>query len=265
MVAIVTATGVVREALVRVARARAVYTGGMKVQRVRITFSRGDDLKYITHLDLMRAWERALRRAEVPIAYSEGFSPHAQISLAAPLAVGTTGDAELMDVFLAERIAPKEVLRLLAPQLPAGLHARSAVEVGLGLPALQAEVRSAEYMVDVPCDGAAGCVADGETVEEAVAGFLAAESIPWEHRREDEVRSYDIRALVRTIEVVERTAEVVRLSMRLKNDSSGSGRPEQVVAALGLPAPVRIHRTRLVLAETSPSREAWRRRGRFSG
>jgi hypothetical protein len=52
--------------------------------------------------------------------------------------------------------------------------------------------------------------------------------------------------------------------MRLKNDSSGSGRPEQVVAALGLPAPTRIHRTRLELAERSPSREAWKKRGRFA-
>ena len=59
-------------------------------------------MKYITHLDMMRFWERALRRADVPLAYSEGFSPHAQISLAAPLAVGTTSEAELMDVFLAE-------------------------------------------------------------------------------------------------------------------------------------------------------------------
>ncbi len=58
----------------------------MKAQRLRVTFSRGDELRFITHLDVMRFWERALRRANLPVAYSEGFSPHAQISLAAPLA-----------------------------------------------------------------------------------------------------------------------------------------------------------------------------------
>ena len=60
---------------------------GMKVQRLRVTFTRGEQVKYITHLDLMRFWERALRRAEIPVAYSEGFSPHPQLALAAPLAV----------------------------------------------------------------------------------------------------------------------------------------------------------------------------------
>ena len=71
-----------------------------KLQRLRVTFTRGEEMKYITHLDLMRFWERALRRAELPVAYSEGFSPHAQIALAAPLPVGTTSDCELMDVFM---------------------------------------------------------------------------------------------------------------------------------------------------------------------
>lgn len=56
----------------------------MKVQRLRITFARGDEMKYITHLDMMRFWERALRRAGLPVAYSEGFSPHPQIAIAAP-------------------------------------------------------------------------------------------------------------------------------------------------------------------------------------
>jgi radical SAM-linked protein len=230
----------------------------MKVQRVRVTFARGDEVKYITHLDLMRFWERALRRAGVPIAYSEGFSPHAQISLAAPLPVGTTSDAELMDVFLAERIVPKTLLRDVAPQLPAGLRAVAAEEVGIALPALQAEVRFAEYEVDVSPD-------PGVDVTAAIDRFLAHETVAWEHRREDEVRSYDIRALVDRIDLLRRHDGAVVLHMRLKNDSSGSGRPEQVALALGLGAPRRIHRTKLVLASRSPAREAWRKHGRFAG
>jgi len=262
----------------------------MKVQRIRVTFSRGEEMKYITHLDVMRFWERALRRAEVPIAYSEGFSPHAQIALAAPLAVGTTSDAELMDVFMAERMTPRALIGAVAAQLPAGVAIRSAQEVGMALPALQAAVRWAEYLVDVG-DGnrdaeseTTGVATDNrqqtrntvenrpppiEDVRAAIDRFLAAESIPWEHKREDEVRSYDIRAMVAELELIaaddDRESESLRMRMRLKNDSSGSGRPEQVVAALGLPPPARIHRTKLILAETSPSREAWRKRGRFAG
>jgi len=68
------------------------------MQRLRIKFSRGEEIKYISHLDLMRCWERALKRADVPLMYSEGFSPHPRISLAAPLALGVTSEAELMDI-----------------------------------------------------------------------------------------------------------------------------------------------------------------------
>lgn len=232
----------------------------MKVQRLRITFTRGEEMKYITHLDLMRFWERALRRAALPIAYSEGFTPHAQISLAAPLPVGTTSEAELMDVFLSEHVMPKRFLADTSKQLPAGVSVVSAQEIGLALPAVQADVRFAEYDVDVPA-----VARDDAAV--AVDHFLAATSVPWEHKREDEVRSYDIRPLVDRIDVLEAEspAEGVTLHLRLRSDNQGAGRPEQVVAALGLPQPARIHRTKLVLVQRSPAREAWRQRGRFAG
>jgi len=228
----------------------------MKAQRLRITFSRGDDLKYITHLDLMRLWERALRRADIPVAYSEGFSPHPQISLAAPLPVGTTSDGELMDVFLDRPMTPGAAIRAVSGQLPPAIEVRAVEEVGLALPSLQADVRFAEYDVDV----AAGL----DDALAAVEHFLAAESIPWEHRRESETRSYDIRALVESIAAVEAGPGLMRLRMRLRNDNNGSGRADQVVAALGLGTPLHVHRTRLLLAGTSPAREAWRTRGRFA-
>jgi radical SAM-linked protein len=227
-----------------------------KVQRLRVTFTRGEELKYITHLDMMRFWERALRRAGLPVAYSEGFTPHAQISLATPLAVGTTSEAELMDVYLTEHIPPKRFLADLSSQLPVGVSAVAAEETGMSLPAVQADLRFAEYDVDV----------DGARQEDARAkaeDFLAKPSVPWEHKRENETRAYDIRALVEAIEVAPRDAGV-RLRMRLRNDNAGAGRPEQVVAAIGLPAPSRIHRTKLVLAQRSLAHEAWRKRGRFA-
>lgn len=230
----------------------------MKVQRLRVTFTRGDELKYITHLDLMRFWERALRRAGVPVAYSEGFSPHAQISLAAPLPVGTTSEAELMDVFLEQRMTPRQLIERVSPQLPQAVQVRAVEEVGLSLPALQAAVRFAEYDVDV--DAAAA-----PDAEAAVATFLATASVPWQHMREDEVRQYDIRALVDAIGLSRPDGAAVRLRMRLRNDNAGSGRADQVVAALGFGTARRIHRTKLILAGVSPAREAWRKHGRFAG
>lgn len=229
----------------------------MKAQRLRVTFTRGDELKYITHLDLMRMWERALRRAGIPLAYSEGFSPHPQIALAAPLPVGVTSEAELMDVFLEEVVQPRAFADRVAPQLPPSVRIVRVTEAGLTLPSLQAEVRAAEYDVEVER-------ASEEEAQRAAEEFLATESVPWEHKREDETRTYDIRALVHDIRVAGRENGAVRLRMLLRSDNSGSGRPEQVTAALGLPAPRRIHRTRLLLASGSPARTAWRKRGRFA-
>ena len=228
----------------------------MKVQRLRVTFSRGEELKYITHLDMMRFWERALRRAGIPMSYSEGFSPHPQIALAAPLAVGVTGESELLDVFLERAMKPADFIEAVAPQLPAGIAVTRAEEVGLALPSMQAELKAAEYIV---------AVAQPEpTARDAVAHFMAQQHVPWEHQREDQVRSYDIREMVYEMDVAASDEAATSLRMLLKSDSSGSGRPEQVALALGLGQPVRIHRRRLVLASASRARTAWRTRGRFA-
>src|SRR3712207_1821047 len=117
------------------------YDGcAMKVQRLRVTFARGDVLRYITHLDLMRSWERALKRAGLPLAYSEGFTRHPQIALAAPLPVGATAEAELMDVFLAEPLDSAKFRARLAAQTPPGLAIEAVEEVPLAWPSLQSLV-----------------------------------------------------------------------------------------------------------------------------
>lgn len=230
----------------------------MKAQRLRVTFARGDAMKYISHLDVMRFWERALRRAQIPVAYSEGFSPHAQIALAAPLAVGMTSEAELMDVFLEEPMQPREFIRQLSDQIPEGIAISAAQEVGLALPSMQADMQFAEYSVDVPTADTRSVT----SVQAAVDAFLAADTIAWEHKRENETRSYDIRAQVETIAIAASNEASITLAMRLKNDNTGSGRPEQIVAALGLPSPTRVHRTKLILASQTKALDAWRKSGR---
>ena len=228
-----------------------------KVQRLRVRFRRGEEVKYITHLDLMRFWERALRRAGAPLAYSEGHTPRPRLSLAAPLAVGVTSSAELMDIFLTARLAPADFIRSIGAQLTPGIEVIEVAEVGLGIPSLQSELRWARYRIEGPFDG------PPEEVRSAVGRFLATESIPWEHMREKEVRKYDIRALVRDLSAEDAPAGSYALSMVLRCDNSATGRPEQVVAALGLPEPSVIHRQELILAGTSPARQAWRRAGQF--
>ena len=88
------------------------------MQRLRVRFTRGDEIKFISHLDIMRLWERALTRAGIRITYSEGFSPHPRLSLAAPLAVGVTGESELLDIYTADTVSPHWFTDAMNKQLP---------------------------------------------------------------------------------------------------------------------------------------------------
>jgi radical SAM-linked protein len=212
----------------------------MKAQRLRVTFSRGAPLRFLSHLDLMRFWERALRRAGLVVAYSEGFSPHPQIALGAPLPLGTTGEAELMDVVLAESVDPDEFVGRLRLQLPAGVGVLRAQDVPFSLPSIQSQLRAADWRVTL-AEGT-----DPERVREMVAGLLARASVPWEHQREKETKRFDLRPLVDWIRVVEEPGAPV-LVMRLRAEPGATGRPDQVCAALGLPPPARMHRVALIL------------------
>ena len=207
-----------------------------------ITFSRGEDVKYISHLDIMRLWQRALRRAGMPMAYSQGFNPHPRISIAAPLAVSVTSDGELMDVLLARNASLDFFVRAVGSQLPLGIKFEGIREMWLRLPSLQSQLRFAEYRVGVESSESA------ESVESAIRSIMQKESLPWQHAREKEIRRYDLRALIEDLWLIDQNEFGFTLGMRLHNDSKGAGRPEQVALALGFPEPPRsIHRTALIL------------------
>lgn len=212
------------------------------VQRLRIRFSRGEEVKHISHLDIMRLWQRALLRANISLAYSEGFNPHPKMSLAAPLAVGVTSDAELMDIILAQPVSPHNFTAVLSQQLPPGIRISQVQAVGLTLPSLPAQVRFAEYEVEVETSKKPA------EVEAMARSLLALDKLPWEHQRDTGPKRYDLRALIDDIWLIECREGMCALGMRLRCDNSGSGRPEQVASALGFDTPPLImHRTRLVL------------------
>lgn len=211
------------------------------MQRLRVRFCRGEAIKYISHLDLMRLWERALRRAALPLAYSEGYNPRPRLSLAAPLALGITSESELMDVYFQRWVSPYHFLKAIKSQLPEGIEVAEALAVPPTLPSLQSQVRFAVYEVGVAADMSA------EGVEAALSRFLALSELPWQHSRDTGVRRYDLRALVDDLWVTQWQGREGILGMRLRADQQGSGRPEQVAAALGFPQPQFIHRSKLTL------------------
>ena len=214
------------------------------MQRLRIAFTRGEEVKYLSHLDLMRLWERALRRADIPLAYSQGFSLHPRISIAAPLPIGVISEGELMDILLSKRFSPYYFIKAVAQQLPLGIGITGVEQVSPQIPSLQSQVRQAEYRVELDTDK------QPQEVEEVIRSFMGKEHFPWQHMRDHVIRHYDIRILVDRLWLIEWKESLCTLGMRLRNDNSATGRAEQVTLALGFPDPPKlIQRTKLILAD----------------
>lgn len=229
----------------------------MSVQRIRVTYRKGARLRFTSHLDVLRAWERALRRADLPLAYSAGFTPHPRLAFASPLPLGFTGEAEIVDVTLHTRLLVAEFTSRLRAQSTEDLAVIDALEVPLGNPPPQAAMLWADYHVDLPG-------VDPRDASTAVASFLAQADCPWTEDRHEKRRTYDLRATVAFLKALPLPGGGTRLAMRLKSDQEFSGRPQQVVmAAFGQCEATGFARTGLVLAERSPARDAWRRIGRF--
>lgn len=230
------------------------------MQRVRVTFSRGEQTKYVPHLDIMRYWERAFRRAGIPIAYSEGFRPHPRFSIASPLAVGVTSEGELMDVFLEREMPLGQFLRDLAAQMVSDIQVHSVEAVDAESPSLQSLLRAVEYRVGV------ATTKGRDQVELAVGELMAKESLPWEHLRDGEARRYDLRALIHELRLEQWSEGTTEFWMRLRADTSGAGRPEQVALALGYQEqPEHIHRVRLLIAAPPVKPASSGRRPKASG
>lgn len=210
------------------------------MNRLRIRFKRREEIKFISHLDLIRVWQRVLWRAGVVLAYSEGFNPHPRLSLAAPLALGVTGEAELMDVYTVQSMSTHAFSAMVSPQLPTGMEIVQVYPMPLEAPALQAQIRFAEYEVRV-------AYADTDKLKLAIDTLMASESLPWQHQRDTGMKCYDLRKLIDKLWIVSSDNRIATLGMKLRCDSEGAGRPEQVAKALGLDAPLAIHRTKLIL------------------
>ena len=212
--------------------------------RIRLTFSKQGALRYTGHLDLHNLWERAARRAAIPLAYSQGFHPQPKIQLASALPLGFSSRAEMMDIWLKEDCEISKLRDDLQSMLPGGIQILSIEQVDDRAPALQTQVVSAEYEVTVPAEFASGL--DGK-----LAALLEAGSLPRERRG----KQYDLRPLIEDITLTPPSAPLslkgrgagVRVNLRLTSREGATGRPEEVLAQLDIPAEAaRIERTRLI-------------------
>ncbi len=228
----------------------------MSSQRIRVWFRKGDRVRYISHLDVLRFWERAIRRAELPLSYSQGFTPHPKLAFASPLPVGFTAEREVMDVTLDERVPIDEFARRLRVESTEDLAVVAVEEVALNAPPPQAAMLWADYSMVMPGLQPA-------EAEAAIQQFNQRETIPWREERGERIREYDLRTATAWLRWRPADGGVV-LSMRMQADQLLTARPEAIAAAL-FPGQEcgPIIRDGIVLDERSQARELWRRYGQY--
>lgn len=203
--------------------------------RLRITFGKRDTLRFVGHLDLAKTWERVLRRAGIPLVYSQGFNPQPKMQLASALPLGISSDCELLDIWVHGELPLEGLPERLNAVSPPGLVTYRVEPVPLKAPALQARVRSAEYLITVE-------EVDGAELRRRLAGLLEADRI----ERERHGKLYDLRPLI--IALSPEGERSFRAHLVLSQ--AGTARPDELLAAMGLsPNLGRYHRVAIHLQE----------------
>jgi radical SAM-linked protein len=211
------------------------------VQRLRFRFSKEGPTRFISHLDLARALERALNRTKIPVSYTQGYNPRPRMQFASALPLGFSSDYELADVWLEEAIDPAGAREQMMSKMAPGIVVHKVWEVPLDAPAMQASTLESSYVATVTD-------VEQETLQRRVADLLARETI----RRERCGKEYDLRPLLLELRVEEAAENELYLAMRLTLRPGQMGRPDEVLAALELdPLDVHVCRTEIVLDDAA--------------
>ncbi|MDQ6935539.1 MAG: TIGR03936 family radical SAM-associated protein, partial [Actinomycetota bacterium] len=195
------------------------------VQRLRVRYAKRGRLRFTSHRDFSRAFERAVFRARIPMAYSSGFNPHPRISYSGAAPTGAASEAEYLEIGLAEPRQPAVVLEQLAAALPDGLDVLEVVTSSGG--SLADRLEASRWRVNLPDTHV-------DVARRAVAELLSAEQVSVERMTKKGLRSFDARAAVLALAVREQqmgaqTCAILDLVLR---HGSPSVRPDDVLAAM---------------------------------
>lgn len=196
---------------------------------VRLKFTKGKEVKYISHLDLMRVFQRAIRRSGIPISYSSGYNPHQEISFGAPLALGVTSEAEYVDLKLAEPMEADKIKELLNSTLPDGIRILKGVNLGDNPKSAMSIVTHARYRIRMNIENEAA----GEVIRKAEE-FSARDSIKVmkeQPKKGFELKETDIKPLIAGMKLSENGEGEYTIDCLLMSGSRGNLKPELLVTA----------------------------------
>jgi radical SAM-linked protein len=210
--------------------------------RLRITFAKTKTMRFTSHLDLHRTWERTFRRARLPLAYSHGFNPRPRLNLGSALPLGFTGSQEILDAWLEDALPIPDILQALGQAAPPGIQIHQIEAIDERAPALQTMLAASNYTIIL-----------GENLpglEDRLNRLMQAENIPRQRRGKD----YDLRPLVLDLQRLPDDANgCQRIHARLKAQEGATGRPDELLEELGAdPLAAQVNRDGLVFANLTP-------------
>jgi radical SAM-linked protein len=210
-------------------------------QRWRVTFRRDSSAEPLAQRDYVESWERGVLASRLPILVGSGAKPRPRLAFAAPLPVGMVAEHEIADLFLTAKVPVPVVREGLERHLPEGHQLLDVHDVWLGEPGLQAQVSAADYRVTLADDAPSA-----EQLRGAARRLLAAETLPRSRDKGGGPVAYDLRPLLGDVVVLDGTGPTTLRIRTMFHVERGTGRPEEVMAALGEELGHEIRATQIV-------------------
>lgn len=194
------------------------------MKRLFLSIKKGEEIRFLGHLDYLRTLERAIMRAKIPIAFSEGFNPHMKLALDAALAVGVTADPLYVEMKLEEDLSNEELKEALGKQLPKGMELYSVVEAKQEWPNFAAYFNEDAYEMEGPTLEHF----DEKKAQEAIQKFNALESYIYKRVTPKKVREMDVKPMILEPMKLRLTENRAYLTFSLIRSNTGIVQPKDI-------------------------------------
>lgn len=193
------------------------------MKKLRLALNKGEELRFLSHLDYAQTVERMIRRAQIDMAYSEGFNPHMKISFSSALALGITATPEYMDMEIVEDSSVEDIMERLQTHAPKGLEILGGKEVPKDVKKMMAACNYAEYVVE-------GTVEGHPDWEVLLKPFNEAEEILYEKVTPKKTKVIDVKHFIRQNLRAEQEGNRVKIYMAIGIYPEGTIKPSEVWA-----------------------------------
>jgi len=197
------------------------------LNKIRIKFSRETPIKYISHLDILKVFERSMRRAGIKMLYTQGFNPHPKMVFGLPLSVGVISESEYADIEVNEYITPEDFRKKLNLNLPDGVRVLKAGYNNNNKSKIMAEIKAAKYSIYIQI-----CKNKGDAIEE-LKSFMKKEEILSEKKTKNGMKLVNIKPLIYDFSITDNMdGDLIIIDMLVKAGQENNLKPQLLINVL---------------------------------